>query len=153
MWLFPATNKERPWQQLLHRLADKSSFWARSASERVPGPTTPDQKTKRTTLRKSSSYTTHSSERRTGSRPAFRELDCWWFRLRRRTSLWNCTTAVELRFLCQLLDCYNHLLGLFIISSWASRKTWACFRLFRRVCDKNIVCGRFTRRKYMQLDL
>ena len=39
------------------RLAHKSSFWARSASERklVPGPTTPDQKTKRTTLRKSNS--------------------------------------------------------------------------------------------------
>ena len=52
-----------------YRLAHKSSFWARSAivrarsaSERasakrerakVPGPTTPDQKTKRTTLRKS----------------------------------------------------------------------------------------------------
>ena len=60
-----------------HRLAHKSSFWARSATvsakrdrtsaERearasesslfVPGPTTPDQKTKRTTLRKS---TVHS---------------------------------------------------------------------------------------------
>ena len=43
------------------RLAHKSSFWARSAivsakrerAKAVPGPTTPDQKTKRTTLRKS----------------------------------------------------------------------------------------------------
>ena len=45
---------------LLFRPAHKSSFWARSvtvsASERKLGPTTPDQKTKRTTLRKSNSY-------------------------------------------------------------------------------------------------
>ena len=34
------------------RLAHKSSFWARSATVSA-GPTTPDQKTKRTTLRKS----------------------------------------------------------------------------------------------------
>ena len=51
--LYPKNNSP-----LSVRLAHKSSFWARSASERkldfVPGPTTPDQKTKRTTLRKSS---------------------------------------------------------------------------------------------------
>ena len=55
---FSIRNKVRVQLDLLASRAFErvARLWARSASERklVPGPTTPDQKTKRTTLRKSS---------------------------------------------------------------------------------------------------